>query len=110
MDALQAYPIRGERYKCKDCTEIIGFDLCGDCYKTKSKLPGRFNQQHTSDHKMELDNTSLYGALLRFHGIPAEGLEELIVEQAFIGPGGLVHIIGDDDHEMDDANEEDELL
>ncbi|RVW25604.1 E3 ubiquitin-protein ligase PRT1 [Vitis vinifera] len=40
-------PIIGDRYRCKDCKEKIGFDLCGDCYNTNSKLPGRFNQQHT---------------------------------------------------------------
>lgn len=51
---LQLCPIIGDRYKCKDCVEIIGFDLCGDCYNTRSKLPGRFNQQHTPEHKFEL--------------------------------------------------------
>ncbi|KAM7271977.1 hypothetical protein ACFE04_031191 [Oxalis oulophora] len=53
-DSCGMYPIIGERYRCKDCVEKIGFDLCGDCYKTTSKLPGRFNQQHTPDHKFEL--------------------------------------------------------
>lgn len=48
------FPIAGERYKCKDCVEKIGFDLCEQCYKSSSKLPGRFNQQHTEDHKFEL--------------------------------------------------------
>ncbi|WMV48243.1 hypothetical protein MTR67_041628 [Solanum verrucosum] len=47
-------PIVGERYKCKDCTEKIGFDLCEGCYKSSSKLPGRFNQQHTPEHQFEL--------------------------------------------------------
>ncbi|XP_047059623.1 E3 ubiquitin-protein ligase PRT1-like [Lolium rigidum] len=106
-DSCGVYPIRGERYKCKDCTEAIGFDLCGECYNTRSKLPGRFNQQHTSDHRMELDNSSLYDAFLRFQGIPGEGLHQLIVEEAFIGPGGMLHIIGDD-HEMEYSDEEEE--
>lgn len=48
------FPIIGERYNCKDCVEKIGFDLCGDCYNTTSKLPGRFNQQHTPEHRFEL--------------------------------------------------------
>ncbi|PNX91556.1 E3 ubiquitin-protein ligase prt1-like protein [Trifolium pratense] len=48
------YPIIGDRYKCVDCKEIIGFDLCGDCYKNRAKRPGRFNQKHTPDHKLEL--------------------------------------------------------
>ncbi|XP_059431768.1 E3 ubiquitin-protein ligase PRT1-like [Corylus avellana] len=53
-DSCGIFPILGDRYRCKDCVEIIGFDLCGDCYNTRSKLPGRFNQQHTPEHKFEL--------------------------------------------------------
>ncbi|GER36319.1 E3 ubiquitin-protein ligase PRT1 [Striga asiatica] len=37
-----------------NCVEKIGFDLCESCYNTSSKLPGRFNQQHTEDHKFEV--------------------------------------------------------
>ncbi|KAK6145839.1 hypothetical protein DH2020_019708 [Rehmannia glutinosa] len=44
-------PIIGLRYKCKDCVERIGFDLCEGCYNSSSKLPGRFNQQHTQEHQ-----------------------------------------------------------
>lgn len=50
---LQMCPIVGERYRCKDCVEKIGFDLCQNCYQSSSKLPGRFNQQHREDHKFE---------------------------------------------------------
>ncbi|KAK4847597.1 hypothetical protein QYF36_003719 [Acer negundo] len=53
-DYCGMYPIIGDRYKCKDCMEAVGFDLCGDCYNTRSKLPGRFNQKHTQEHKLEL--------------------------------------------------------
>ncbi|XVE78076.1 hypothetical protein DITRI_Ditri13aG0115000 [Diplodiscus trichospermus] len=53
-DACGMSPIVGDRYKCKDCTEKMGFDLCGDCYNTRPKLPGRFNQRHTPEHKFEL--------------------------------------------------------
>ncbi|XP_043706784.1 E3 ubiquitin-protein ligase PRT1-like [Telopea speciosissima] len=53
-DSCGMLPIIGERYGCKDCVERIGFDLCGECYNTCSKLPGRFNQQHTPEHKFEL--------------------------------------------------------
>ncbi|CDP03867.1 unnamed protein product [Coffea canephora] len=53
-DSCGIYPIIGDRYRCKDCTELIGYDLCGDCYGTCSKLPGRFNQQHTPEHKFEV--------------------------------------------------------
>ncbi|MED6212517.1 hypothetical protein PIB30_084166 [Stylosanthes scabra] len=52
-DFCGMFPIIGERYKCIDCKEEIGFDLCGDCHKTHSKLPGRFNQQHTPEHRFE---------------------------------------------------------
>ncbi|XP_047330788.1 E3 ubiquitin-protein ligase PRT1-like [Impatiens glandulifera] len=44
-------PIVGERYKCKDCKEMMGFDLCEECYRCSSKLPGRFNQQHRPEHR-----------------------------------------------------------
>ncbi|XP_010527228.1 PREDICTED: E3 ubiquitin-protein ligase PRT1-like isoform X1 [Tarenaya hassleriana] len=52
-DSCGIYPIVGDRYKCKDCNEVMGYDLCNDCYNTRSKLPGRFNQQHTPDHRLE---------------------------------------------------------
>ncbi|CAN0915450.1 E3 ubiquitin-protein ligase PRT1 [Linum grandiflorum] len=52
-DACGMCPIIGERYRCIDCLEKIGFDLCGECYNSRSKLPGRFNQQHTEEHKFE---------------------------------------------------------
>lgn len=47
-------PIIGDRYRCKDCTEICGYDLCGDCHNSGSNLPGRFNQKHTPTHQLEL--------------------------------------------------------
>ncbi|KAI3760247.1 hypothetical protein L1987_50640 [Smallanthus sonchifolius] len=53
-DVCGMCPILGDRYRCKDCTEKCGYDLCGDCYKTGSKLPGRFNQKHTPTHRLEL--------------------------------------------------------
>ncbi|XP_019180977.1 PREDICTED: E3 ubiquitin-protein ligase PRT1-like [Ipomoea nil] len=53
-DYCGMYPIVGDRYKCKDCKEAIGFDLCEACYSSSSNLPGRFNQQHTPDHRFEL--------------------------------------------------------
>ncbi|XP_068666048.1 E3 ubiquitin-protein ligase PRT1-like isoform X2 [Aristolochia californica] len=53
-DSCGMYPIIGKWYRCKDCMEKIGFDLCESCYDTRSKLPGRFNQQHTPDHRLML--------------------------------------------------------
>ncbi|RID53248.1 hypothetical protein BRARA_G00658 [Brassica rapa] len=52
-DSCGVYPIEGERYRCIDCKEKMGYDLCKDCYETPSKVPGRFNQQHTPDHRFE---------------------------------------------------------
>lgn len=62
-------PIIGKRYKCKDCTEKIGFDLCEACYKTPSKLPGRFNQQHTEEHKFEIIEPGTMVHVLLWPGI-----------------------------------------
>ena len=54
------YPIIGKRYKCVDCKEAVGFDLCEDCYSTSSKLPGRFNQRHTPEHRFEVVQSSMF--------------------------------------------------
>jgi hypothetical protein len=56
-DSCGMMPIKGDRYRCIDCKEAIGFDLCGDCYNTPSKVPGRFNQQHTPDHRFEKEKS-----------------------------------------------------
>ncbi|XP_010513757.1 PREDICTED: E3 ubiquitin-protein ligase PRT1-like [Camelina sativa] len=53
-DSCGVFPIIGDRYRCKDCKEEIGYDLCKECYETPLKVPGRFNQQHTPDHRLEL--------------------------------------------------------
>ena len=31
-DACGLYPIVGDRWRCRDCPERIGFDLCGACH------------------------------------------------------------------------------
>ncbi|KAK3013429.1 hypothetical protein RJ639_010241 [Escallonia herrerae] len=65
-DSCGMYPIIGDRYRCRDCVEDIGFDLCGDCYNTRSKLPGRFNQQHTPEHNFELvESNAVHHMMLR---------------------------------------------
>ncbi|XP_020251710.1 uncharacterized protein LOC109829053 [Asparagus officinalis] len=33
-DTCGMYPITGKRYRCKDCKEEIGFDLCETCYNS----------------------------------------------------------------------------
>jgi hypothetical protein len=103
--SLQVYPIRGKRYKCQDCTELIGFDLCEACYNSSSNLPGRFNQQHTPDHRMEADETALLPRLLRFHGIPEEGPEDLMLQEVVIDPGAMVQFFAAN-QEMENNAEE----
>lgn len=55
-DGCGIYPIEGRRYKCKDCSEEIGFDLCGECYDCgvhkRDDFCGRFNQKHSAHHVM----------------------------------------------------------
>ncbi len=60
-DCCGQFPITGRRYRCKDCPEAVGFDLCGDCYDrgvstdpNSKAVIGRFNQQHNKKHEMEL--------------------------------------------------------
>ncbi|KAK7338925.1 hypothetical protein VNO77_19559 [Canavalia gladiata] len=65
-DFCGMFPIIGDRYRCIDCKEKMGFDLCGNCYATRSKLPGRFNQQHTSEHKFKrVDPNIIHNIMLR---------------------------------------------
>ncbi|KAL0920236.1 hypothetical protein M5K25_009357 [Dendrobium thyrsiflorum] len=71
-DSCGMYPIIGKRYKCKDCKEAIGFDLCESCYNTSSKLPGRFNQQHKPDHQFELDDSHMLYKILLLKSISME--------------------------------------
>ncbi|KAK7395373.1 hypothetical protein VNO78_15925 [Psophocarpus tetragonolobus] len=63
-DFCGMFPIIGDRYRCIDCKEKMGFDLCGDCYASRSKLPGRFNQQHTSEHKFKLVQSNIFHNLM----------------------------------------------
>ncbi len=42
----------GQRYKCRDCPEAIGFDLCGACRDSGITGVGRFNQAHTVEHQL----------------------------------------------------------
>ncbi|CAI5526659.1 unnamed protein product, partial [Closterium sp. Naga37s-1] len=47
-----AFPIVGARYRCLDCPERVGFDLCAACYSCPPPVVGRFNQRHVSAHRM----------------------------------------------------------
>ena len=55
-DGCGEFPIEGRRFRCADCSEAIGFDVCGACYDRGVHLrsdSGRFNQQHTPEHAMQ---------------------------------------------------------
>ncbi|KAJ4894529.1 E3 ubiquitin-protein ligase PRT1 [Raphanus sativus] len=85
-DSCGVYPIIGERYRCRDCKEKMGYDLCKACYESPSKVPGRFNQQHTPDHRFKrasfrqlLLNLNSVGILLApmvREGVNAQGRDE----------------------------------
>jgi hypothetical protein len=47
------FPIVGDRYRCQDCPETAGFDLCGLCYEQNGDMCGRFSQQHIAAHRMQ---------------------------------------------------------
>jgi Zinc finger, ZZ type len=47
-DACGMFPIVGRRYKCNDCPDYLGYDLCGGCFDQGLHIFGRFNQRHTS--------------------------------------------------------------
>lgn len=51
-DGCGMFPIIGDRFKCRDCEERIGYDLCGTCHRKGGDASGRFNQQHKLGHRM----------------------------------------------------------
>ena len=53
-DVCGQYPILGKRYKCLDCPESVGYDLCRGCMKDTHTMVGRFNQKHEPHHRLEL--------------------------------------------------------
>ena len=67
----------------------MGYDLCKDCYETPSKVPGRFNQQHTPDHRFE--RASVRQLLLNLNSI---GI--LVGGPMFIERPDLVGLVGAD--------------
>ena len=53
-DACGQYPILGRRFRCQDCPEAVGFDICGACYdRGVGSIVGRFNQRHRPEHVLE---------------------------------------------------------
>jgi len=52
-DGCGMFPLRGRRYRCLDCPEKMGYDLCKECYSSELRFSGKFNQNHTIDHRMK---------------------------------------------------------
>lgn len=108
-DYCGMFPIVGDRYRCQDCTELIGFDLCGDCYNTRSKRPGRFNQQHTPDHRFQLVKQPdfLHSIMLRLvggHLVDSSGTPVLAISAIEDSPDGWIAIeSGEDLPNTDDS-------
>ncbi|KAG0603345.1 hypothetical protein M758_10G086300 [Ceratodon purpureus] len=55
-DGCGMVPIIGPRFECRDCTKEFGFDLCETCHRSGFDLTGHVNQEHTSDHRMQVWN------------------------------------------------------
>ena len=63
-DSCGLYPIKGRRFKCQDCPDKVGFDLCGQCCDRGLHITGRFNQQHTAGTLPIPLHTALHTSLL----------------------------------------------
>jgi len=51
-DGCGAFPIRGAAFRCLDCPDDVGFDLCAECHSSPLVVTGRFDQGHTSNHRV----------------------------------------------------------
>ena len=51
-DGCGEYPILGSAFRCCDCPEAIGYDLCGACHGAPL-TSGRFGQAHRPEHRLE---------------------------------------------------------
>ena len=51
-DGCGAFPIRGAAFRCLDCPDAVGFDLCAECRGSSLVVTGRFDQGHTSNHRV----------------------------------------------------------
>lgn len=51
-DGCGKYPITGRAFRCCECPEAIGYDLCEGCHDVPPGT-GRFGQAHRPKHQME---------------------------------------------------------
>ncbi|KAE8731877.1 Transcriptional corepressor LEUNIG [Hibiscus syriacus] len=102
-------PIIGERYKCKDCVEKIGFDLCESCYKCPAKIPGRFNQQHKPDHQFEvMQPLSIHDLMLKLNSEQSDDDDDGASDATEHMDGALTLLAGVRLDEGNDGSEEPE--
>mmetsp|Transcript_7573 Transcript_7573/g.21082 ORF Transcript_7573/g.21082 Transcript_7573/m.21082 type:complete len:469 (-) Transcript_7573:306-1712(-) len=112
-DGCGAFPIVGQRWKCGDCSEEIGFDLCGDCYndgvhnREGQVAAGRFNQQHRPNHEMLLMEqvNTFFHQLQRAH--PNVPLSQLI-SMMEMEQSGANESDEEDEETVEEVDEEDE--
>uniref|UniRef100_J3NEY0 ZZ-type domain-containing protein n=1 Tax=Oryza brachyantha TaxID=4533 RepID=J3NEY0_ORYBR len=64
-DDCGVFPIQGRRYSCTECV-APGFDLCGECFQKGTSTVGRFDQNHTAEHTMQLDDSFRFPKLLSY--------------------------------------------
>ncbi|XP_027352450.1 E3 ubiquitin-protein ligase PRT1-like isoform X2 [Abrus precatorius] len=105
-DYCGMFPILGDRYRCIECREKMGFDLCGDCYKSRSKLPGRFNQQHTSEHTFKhIQPNMVYNILMRLATgqLPSSSVDMDLLENLEITDRIL--LVDDDEDNQNDSED-----
>ena len=117
-DGCGVLPIIGRCYRCEDCSEEIGYDLCGRCFDLgfhKREAAGgrggggggRFNQAHRPEHalvEVEQEETFLH-ALQRAH--PEMTVDQImaLVQEHQQAQEPLEE--GEGDGEQDEENEED---
>ncbi|KAL9185575.1 hypothetical protein ACHAXT_003352 [Thalassiosira profunda] len=88
-DGCGEFPIIGRRFKCNDCSEEIGVDLCGSCFDSgvheREAGVGRFNQDHRPGHsmeEMEQPHTILHELRRRHPDTPLSQIVEMINMQS----------------------------
>eukprot|EP00980_Cylindrotheca_fusiformis_P011412 scaffold2644_cov129-Cylindrotheca_fusiformis.AAC.2 len=95
-DGCGQYPVKGVVFRCLDCPELIGFDLCKSCFERGVHLQertsyGRFDQSHKPSHRFqERPQTST-------------ALHELMVLHPEMTPAQIMQFVGF--HTPEDAEE-----
>src|SRR3990167_1069815 len=100
-DGCGIFPIVGDKfYRCTDCLEVVGYDLCANCYEVKEKIvSGLYEQKHDpKTHQfMPIDKKFLTEVILQ---LPIHEIDG----QYYADGNGSNEESGEDD---DDSNEED---